>query len=144
MMRTVQRGLTIIELMIVVAIVGILVSVAVPAYQDYRVREKVREAVSLADPARSALGIACSQGTLAGADNESLGLLPVDAWSGDYTRSIAAAGLSTTEGAVTITLTAVGGAIEDGEEIVYTGTCGSDGMRWTVGGDVPPKYLPKT
>ena len=139
-----QKGLTIIELMIVVAIIGILASVAVSAYRDYTVREKVREAVSLADPARTALGIACSQGKLSGADNASLGLSPANAYSGDYARSIAAAGLSSTEGTVTITLNTIGGVIDDGRTIVYSGACGAGGMRWTVGGDVPSEYLPGT
>ena len=139
----VQKGLTIIETMIIVAIVGIIVSVAIPAYQDYMVREKVREAVSLADPARSALGIACSQGNLSGADNESLGLSPAGAYSGDYTRSVAAAGRSTSEGVVTITFTPIGGVIEDGQRIVYTGACEAGVMRWTMAGDVLPKYWPK-
>lgn len=138
-----QKGLTIIESMIIVAIIGIIVSVAIPAFQDYRVREKVREAVALADPARSALGIACSQGNLSGADNESLGLSPANAWSGDYTRSIAARGRSAGEGIVTITLTSIGGVIEDGQRIVYTGSCEAGGMRWTMTGDVLPKYRPK-
>lgn len=144
MNRAVQSGLTIIELMIIFAIVGILASVAIPAYQDYMARETVREAVSLANPARTALGIACSQRTLSGADNESLGLAPADGISGGAARSIAAAGTSETEGVVTITFNAVGGRIDDGQQILYTGACGADGMNWTVTGDVPPRYLPKS
>ena len=139
-----QRGLTIIEMMIIVAIIGILASVAVPAYQDHAVRQKVREAVDLANLARTALGIACSTGDLSGVDNESLGLSPANAWSGDHARSIAVAGLSSTEGIVTITLSSIGGVIADGQQIVYTGACGAGGMHWTVGGDVLPKYLPGT
>ena len=144
MKRTVQEGLTIIELMIIVAIIGILASVAIPAWQDYTVREKVREAVDLANPARAALGIACSKGTLSGADNQSLGLSPGHAYSGDHTRNVAAAGVSSTEGIVTVTLRSIGGVIDDGQQIVYTGACGTGGMRWMVGGDVSPKYLPES
>ena len=144
MARSAQKGLTIIELMIVVAIIGILASVAIPAYRDYSVKEKVREAVSLANPARAALGIACSKGELSGADNRSLGLLQPGAYSGDYTRSIAAVGLSSTEGTVTITLDSVSGVIAEGQQVVYSGVCGADGMRWSVGGTVSPKYLPGT
>ena len=139
-----QEGLTIIELMIIVAIIGILASVAIPAYRDYTVREKVREAVNLANPARTALGIACSNGNLAGADNRLLGLPAANAYAGDYTRSIAAAGISSTEGTVTIVLDSIGGVIDEGQRIVYSGACGTDGMGWTVGGDVSPDYLPKT
>ena len=144
MTRSAQKGLTIIELMIVVAIIGILASVAVPAYRDYSVRGKVREAANLANPVRTALGIACSKGDLSGADNRSLGLSQPSAYSGDYTRSIAAVGLGTTEGTVTITLDAIGGVIAGGQQIVYFGACGTDGMRWTVGGTVSSKYLPGT
>ena len=144
MNRAIQSGLTIIELMIIVAIIGILASVAIPAYQDYMAREAVREAVNLANPVRTALGIACSQRTLSGADNESLGLSSADSYSGDATRSIAAAGKSATEGVVTIVLDSAGGTIDDGQKIVYTGACGADGMSWTVTGDVPARYLPKS
>ena len=144
MNRAIQSGLTIIELMIIVAIIGILASVAIPAYQDYTAREAVREAVNLANPVRTALGIACSQRTLSGADNESLGLSSTDSYSGDATRSIAAAGKSAAEGVVTIVLNGAGGKIDDGQKIVYTGACGADGMSWTVTGDVPVRYMPKS
>ena len=142
MRRVVQRGLTLIEQMIVIALIGIVAAVAFPVWQDYTVRKKVREAVDLAHPARAALGVACSEGGLAGKDNESLGLSPAIAYAGEHTRSIAAVGRSPTEGTVTITFNAIGGAIEDGHRIVYTGDCGADGMRWTMTGDVPPKYRP--
>ena len=139
-----QEGLTIIKLMIVVAIIGILASVAIPASRDYMVRVGVQEAANLANPLRAALGIACSKGSLSGADNESLGLSPANAYAGEHTRSIAAAGLDATQGTVTITLSSIGSVIDDGQQIVYTGACDADGMTWTITGDLLPKYLPKT
>ena len=142
MRRAAQRGLTIIELMIVVAIIGILASVAMPAWRDYTVREKVRGAADFAHPARAALGIACSKGDLAGADNLSLGLEPAGAYAGEYTREVTAEGVDPGAGAVTVTLRAIGGVIEDGWRIVYTGACDAGSMQWTITGDVPPKYLP--
>jgi type IV pilus assembly protein PilA len=54
-MKSVQKGFTLIELMIVVAIIGILAAIAIPAYQDYTVRAQVTEGLNLADGVKTAV-----------------------------------------------------------------------------------------
>jgi type IV pilus assembly protein PilA len=149
-MKAIQKGFTLIELMIVVAIIGILAAVAIPAYQDYTVRAKIQEAVNLSNPHRTALGIACSEGALVtpgggGATQQTdLGLAPPTSYNGKYTTTIAAEGVDTTSGTVVLTMKAIGNAVAASQTITYTGTCTPGGMTWTVTGSVLTKYLPKT
>ena len=138
-----EKGLTIIELMIVIAILGILAAVAIPAWRDYLVRAKIQQAADAAAPHRAALDRACRDVRLDGAGHDDLGLDPPEAWHGEYATTIAAAGVGPTAGTVTLTLTDVGGGIESGGLLVLAGTCDAGRMTWTAGGgDVPGKYLP--
>lgn len=143
-MKTLQKGFTLIELMIVVAIIGILAAVAIPAYQDYTIKAKVQEGTNISNPARTALGIACSEGNLSGITHAPMGLSAAGSYKGSYTNSVTAGGSSATAGTVAIVYTSIGSAITATQNVVYTGTCGAGGMTWTVSGNVPTKFYPKT
>ena len=65
-MKAVQKGFTLIELMIVVAIIGILAAIAIPAYQDYTVRSKITEGLSVAGSAKVAISEGYEANDMAG------------------------------------------------------------------------------
>jgi type IV pilus assembly protein PilA len=66
MLKKMQQGFTLIELMIVVAIIGILAAIAIPAYQDYTIRAKVTEGLNLADSAKTAVAESFESGSMTG------------------------------------------------------------------------------
>jgi type IV pilus assembly protein PilA len=66
MFNKMQKGFTLIELMIVVAIIGILAAIAIPAYQDYTIRAKVTEGLNLADSAKTAVAESFQSGGTVG------------------------------------------------------------------------------
>ena len=88
-MKKMQKGFTLIELMIVVAIIAILAAIAIPAYQDYLIRTQVSEGAVLADGAKTAVAEFYSNtGTLTNAKNASIGLPLATSINGKYVSKV--------------------------------------------------------
>ncbi len=98
-MKSIQKGFTLIELMIVVAIIGILAAVAIPAYQDYTIRAQVTEGLSLAAQAKTAVADTFSARGAAPVDRTAAGMTAnATDTSGNYVTS-----MDVTNGAITLT-----------------------------------------
>ena len=140
-MNTVQKGFTLIELMIVVAIIGILAAIAIPAYSDYTARAKITEAVgALASAKTSVSEYFTSQGKMpTNATQAGINEAP----AGTYVASVGYTRTSDTVSKITATLQGTGSAA-DGTTIVLQGTGdAAKGVAWAcTGGTAAAKFLP--
>ena len=141
MKRSMQKGFTLIELMIVVAIIGILAAVALPAYQDYTVRAKVSEVILAASSAKTSV----AESAQINSTMPTAASLVVDTQASKFVSSVVYSQTSSSVGVVTVTTSAADSKIS-GVTVLMTGTLAANGqVIWVCGpGSINAKYLPSS
>ncbi len=144
-MKRNQQGFTLIELMIVIAIIAILMAYAIPAYRDYSVRAKVGEGVSLAAAAKQAVSETFIDTGVFPTDNASAGLAPAASINGANVTGIEVGA----NGVITVTfgLGSAGTADPEitGDTLIHTpnSATGAGSITWICSStDIEDRYLP--
>lgn len=138
-MRKQQSGFTLIELMIVVAILAILMAIAIPAYQDYTIRAQVSEGMNLSGGARTAVAEYWTDKGAWPTNNASAGLSPAASINGEYVSQVQVA-----SGVITATFaTGNENAAITNDTLVLSPSSAGGSIAWGCDGSgVDNKYLP--
>lgn len=135
-----QQGFTLIELMIVVAIIGILAAIAIPAYQDYTIRAQVSEGINLAAGAKAAVTeFTQDRGTFPG-NNATAGIAPAGDINGKYVGTVTVAG-----GVITVNYAGDAHALLTGNNLMLSPFTNAGSIEWTCAstdGSIAPRHLP--
>ncbi|BFI96755.1 MAG: pilin [Rhodanobacter sp.] len=145
-MKSMQKGFTLIELMIVVAIIAILAAIAIPAYQNYLIRTQVSEGAVLADGAKTAISEFYSNSGHFPGGNQSAGLAMAGSITGKYVSQVDA---GATPGQIQVTYSDTSprqaNSAINGNILILSAITSSGSIAWTCKSTtINPKYLPTT
>jgi len=136
-MKKDQQGFTLIELMIVVAIIGVLTSLALPAYRSYTIRAQVGEGLTLSGPLQTAVAAFNIDNGTFPLSNVDAALEIPGAYAGKYVEWISVSGA-----VVSIRYGNDANALIAGRTVTMTAIRNEGSVSWTCGGAVPQNYLP--